>query len=446
MGTTTTTTRRGRAAVGAAGAVLLATVVACSGSDGNGGRDDGEPATTTTSPYAPGWSAVHADAANTDYSPVPGPSDLRLAWHRSLGGSINLGATADERGRVYVTTTAEGCHLYVLDAATGDTVWCSEEVDRFAVASSPLLDGEGRAFLADGEAMHAFDPDGEVLWEQPIVGVPLSAQFTPEGRVVFVTHVGVAYVLDRDTGEPLLPPVELVPGAAFDPAAGMRGCPLGTAECPSANTIAVDMATGRLFFTFWAPGAAAAGLRAMQYTEDPTPALTPLWTNDRLPGGSASSPDISPDGTRVYLNDNAGNVHAVDAATGEGIWAAPIGFVTGGSPSTSPDGVIVPAGGIGPTPVLALADEGATARELWRLDGTVSRGLTAQAAGDRAYAVVDAGGGSNDLLVLDTATGQELDRERLPGRPVFTVGTTIGPDGTVYVPSINGELYAYVEG
>jgi outer membrane protein assembly factor BamB len=439
-----TTTRR-RTARSTALAALLAAAVACTG----GGDGDAGPTvtttTTTTSPYAAGWSAVHADAANTDYSPTPGPSDLRLAWHRSLGGSINLGATVDDHGRVYVTTTAEGCHLYVLDAATGDTVWCSDEVDRFAVASSPLLDGEGRAFLADGEAMHAFGPDGEVLWERPIVGVPLSAQFTPEGRVVFVTHVGVAYVLDRDTGEPLLPPVELVPGATFDPAAGMRGCPLGTAECPSANTIAVDPATGRLFFTFWEPGAATAGLRAMEYTEDPAPALTPLWTNDRLPGGSASSPDLSPDGARVYLNDNAGSVHAVDAATGEGIWAAPIGFVTGGSPSTSPEGVIVPAGGIGPTPVLALVDEGDAARELWRLDDTVSRGLTAQAAGDRAYAVVDAGGGRDDLLVLDTTTGEELDRERLPGRPVFTVGTTIGPDGTVYVPSINGELYAYVE-
>lgn len=443
MGTTTTTRRRGPSRAAAAAVAALLAAVACSGSGGGSSDDDaGEP--TTTSPYASGWSAVHADAANTDYSPAPGPSDLRLAWHRSLGGSINLGATADDRGRVYVTTTAEGCHLYVLDATTGDTVWCSDQVDRFAVASSPLLDGEGRAFLADGEAMHAFDPDGEVLWEQPIVGVPLSAQFTPEGRVVFVTHVGVAYVLDRATGEPLLPPVELVPGATFDPATGMRGCPLGTAECPSANTIAVDMATGRLFFTFWAPGAPQAALRAMQYTEDPAPALTPLWTNDRLPGGSASSPDLSPDGSRIYLNDNAGHVHAVDAATGDGIWVAPIGYLTGGSPSTSPDGVVIPAGGIGPSPVLALVDEGASARELWRLDGTVSRGLTAQAAGDRAYAVVDAGGGRNDLLVLDSGTGEELDRERLPGRPVFTVGTTIGPDGTVYVPSINGELYAYV--
>lgn len=426
----------GRARVVLAAALLAA---ACS----SDAQSEGEGATPTTSPYAGGWSAVHADASNSDYTPIDGPADVRLSWQRSLGGSINLGATVDSDGRVYVTTSAEGCHLYVLDASSGDTIWCSEEVDRFAVASSPLLDGDGRAFLADGEAMHAFDADGTVLWETPTVGVPLSAQFTPEGRVIFVTHVGNVYVLRRDTGEPMLAPVELVPGATFDPAVGMRGCPLGTADCPSANTIAVDQATGRLFFTFWPPGAPQAGIRALQYSEDPEPSITPVWVNDSLPGGSASSPDLSPDGSRLYLNDNAGSVHALDAATGEGIWAFPIGYVTGGSPSTSPEGLVIPAGGIGLSPLLALVDEGQSAREAWRLDELTSRGLTAQAAGAKAYATVDAGQGRNDLLVLDTTTGAELDRERLPGTPLFTVGTTIGPDGTIYVPSITGELFAY---
>lgn len=60
------------------------------------------------------------------------------------------------------------------------------------------------------------------------------------------------------------------------------------------------------------------------------------------------------------------------------------------------------------------------------------------------YATVVQGRFGNDLVVLDTATGDELDREHLPGTPVFTVGTTVGPDGTVYVPAVVGELYALV--
>ncbi|MCH1932507.1 hypothetical protein L9G16_20385, partial [Shewanella sp. A25] len=44
------------------------------------------------SAYGPGWSAAHADAANTDYLAVPGARDLELAWSRRFeGGSINLG-------------------------------------------------------------------------------------------------------------------------------------------------------------------------------------------------------------------------------------------------------------------------------------------------------------------------------------------------------------------
>lgn len=395
-----------------------------------------------TSVYGPGWSAIHADAANTDYSPVRGAANVTLAWQRSFGELINVGATSDPDGRVYLTTSAGPCHLHVLDPVTGSTIWCSPEVDRFAVISSALLDRDGRLFLADGEAMHAFDRDGTLLWETPIVGVPLSAQFTPKGRLLFITHVGNVHLLQRETGDALLPTLELIPGATWDPAEGVLACARGTADCPSANTIAVDLRTGRFFFTFWAPGAAQAGLRAMRLDEGPVPALTPLWTIDTLPGGSASSPVLSADGSRLYVNDNVDSVHAIDAATGTGIWSFRIGFASGGSPSLSPEGVFMPAGG-GPSPLLALADRGPVAELLWKNDGLLNRGIATQTAGGRTYATVGLGGFVNDLVVVDSATGVELDREPLPGTTIFSVGTTVGPEGMVYVPTFNGHLFAF---
>jgi outer membrane protein assembly factor BamB len=409
------------------------------------------PGPGAASAYAPGWSAVHADGANSDYSPVEGAADVTLAWHRDFEGSvhlgplewtINLGPTIDPDGRVYLTSTVDGCHLQALDGATGETLWCSTEVDRYAVSSSTLLDRDGRLFVADGEAMHAFDADGEVLWEAPIVGVPLSAQFTPEGRLIFITHIGHVYVLDRRTGEPVLPTVELVPGATWGPAAGMAACARGTEDCPAANTLAVDPHTGRFYFTFWAPGTPQAGLRAMQYTEEPEPAITPLWVNDSLPGGSASSPDLSPDGRRVYVNDNVDSVHALDAATGDEAWSVPIGYASAGSPSTSPDGLVMPAGG-GQSPLLAVRDAGERGELAWRQEALLNRGIPTQVAGGVAYATVDRGQHRTDLVVVDTATGEELDREEVPGTSVFSVGTTIGADGTVYVPTIVGGLAAY---
>jgi outer membrane protein assembly factor BamB len=182
----------------------------------------------------------------------------------------------------------------------------------------------------------------------------------------------------------------------------------------------------------------------MQVSEDGRTTITHLWTNDPLPGGDASSPDISPDGSRIYLNDNAGNVHALGAAMGEQIWSFPIGYVTGGSPSTSPDGLILPAGGFGASPLTVLRDEGARAELAWRIDTVTNRGIATQAGGDRAYATVAAGAGRNDLVVIDTGTGAELDREPFPGTTLFSVGITVGPDATVYVPTVNGEIYAYV--
>jgi outer membrane protein assembly factor BamB len=392
--------------------------------------------------YAPTWSTIHADGRNSDYSPVPGATDLTLAWQRSFDGNLTVGATVGPDGRVYLTGATPGCQLQVLDGDTGETIWCTNAVNYFAVVSSPLIDRDGRIFVADNQAMHAFDHDGTLLWETPIVGVPLSAQFTPNGRLIFMTHIGQIYVLRRETGAPVLPVYELTPGATYDPATGISACARGTADCPAANTLGIDTDTGVFIFTYWAPGEPQAGVRAMRITEDPVPSLTPLWTNDSLPGGSASSPTISVDGARVYVNDNVDSVHALDTATGAEIWSHPIGFASGGSPSLSPDGLIMPAGG-GASPLLAIQDEGDTATELWRQPALLNRGIPTQAAGGLSYATVSVGSFQNDLVVVDTATGAELDREPIPGTSVFSVGTTVAPDGTVLVPTITGDLFAY---
>lgn len=408
---------------------------------------------TPASPYAPGWSAIHADAANSDYSSVRVAEALEVAWHRSFDGAIklgelewtiNVGPTIGPDGLLYLTTTVPGCHLQALDTETGQTAWCSAEVGLQAVISSALIDNAGTLYLADAEAMHAFDATGALVWETPIVGVPLSAQFTPRGRVVFITHVGIAYVLDPDTGEPVMPPHELVPGATWDGVGGLWDCARGLEGCPSANTIAIDHAAGRVFFTFWEPGAAQAGLRAMRLAETPSGAsLTPLWENDSLPGGSASSPTLSADGSRVYVTDNVDSIHALDAATGEVVWSCAFGAASGGSVSVSPDGVIMAAGG----DLQAIRDDGDHATLLWRWVGVVNRGIATQATGNRAYATVrstteGASQYANDLVIVDTLTGAEVQRIPLAGPTIFSIGITVGPDGTVYVPFIQGDLFA----
>ena len=66
-----------------AGLLLIASLPGCGGS-ASGERE-------ASSPYAPGWSAVHADGGNTDYSPVEGAADVALAWERHFEGSVRIG-------------------------------------------------------------------------------------------------------------------------------------------------------------------------------------------------------------------------------------------------------------------------------------------------------------------------------------------------------------------
>jgi outer membrane protein assembly factor BamB len=179
----------------------------------------------------------------------------------------------------------------------------------------------------------------------------------------------------------------------------------------------------------------------MQYVGGSAPEIRNLWANNTLPGGSASSPVLSADGRRIYVTDNVDSLHALDADTGAIVWSYPIGFASGGSASLSPEGLIMPAGG-GQSPVLAVRDAGPAGELAWRRDDLLNRGIATQAAGGRAYVTVAAEAFENDFVVIDTATGAELDREHLSGTSVFSVGTTVGPDGTVFVATIVGGLHA----
>lgn len=397
-----------------------------------------------SSAYGAGWAAVHADSANSNYAATPGPQSLHLAWERQFGGLTTLGVSTAPSGRIFLTTAAPGCHLYALDPETGKTLWCSEKIGRLAVLSGPLLDSEGRIFVPDNDAMYAFRRDGALLWRQPIDGVPLSAQFTPGGRLVFITAKGSVHILDRGTGRPVMETLMLAPDSTFDPEKDVMACAKGEAACPSANTPAVDPASGRLFFTFWSPGAAKAGVRAMTIHEGAKTRLSPLWTADILEGGSGSSPVLSADGKRVYVTDNGGRLLALEAENGAIAWQYGLGYAAGGAVSVSPDGIIMPAGG-GSAPVTAIRDGGSKPNVLWQRQDLQNRGIATQAAGGTAYVTVAASRHQTALHILNTATGHTEDSAALPGRTFFSVGTTVGPGAQVYVSTIGGHLFAFRE-
>lgn len=415
------------------------------------GSDDAEVAETGSAYPSTGWPVIHHDSRNSDASDTPGPDDVTLVFESVLAGSpIAAGATVGPEGNVYVGTgisLGSSCHLFALDGKTGEQLWCSDRVNDRAIASSPTIDRDGHVYMGDNRAMHSFTRAGKIRWSRPIEGFPISAQFAPDGHLIFITHIGRIYALRRDTGANAMEPFVLLPGVTYTPRPlDYLDCGSGSAEgtCYSANTLSIDQDTGAFYFTLTRPGESTTLLVAMRYVVGSPPRIEHLWENAALEGGSASSPNISADGSRLYVNDQANHLLALNAETGEVIWRYDLGFSPLGTPSSSSADVIIPTGGIG-AGLMAIRDAGDHGELLWKRNDLDSRGITPQRGIDRAYAVVSIAGEPIGirLLVLDTQTGATLDDELVSPVGAATVGTTMSEEGHVYVPGFLGGIWGF---
>ncbi len=430
------------------GYALLA-AAACSGDGASGGSGGIAPPYSTS-----GWGAIHADARNTDSVPFDGPADVSAAFHAVSGRIIAAAATIGPDDTVYVGvgprlggSTDAGCYLFAIDGITGAQRWCSSEVNGLAATSSPLIDTDGNLYHGDDRAMVSFTADGAVRWKTPIEGYPISAQFTPDGRVLFMTQIGRLYVLERATGALAMEPYATLPGVTYDPATSSPyDCFTGKADgtCYAANTPSIDFASGRFFFTLTDPAAPPTKLVAMRYVGGAAPRVEPLWENSTLEGGSASSPDISADGKRLYVNDAANHVLALDARTGAMIWSYDLGFSPLGSLCTAADGTIIPTGALDAA-ALALRDAGDHAELLWTSSEFGSRSIAVHAANGLAY-IVGAPPGALfglTLYVVDAASGAVLDREPIAANDAATVGSSLSRSGLLVVPALLDGLYGF---
>lgn len=403
---------------------------------------------------AGGWPGIHADARNSDTSPVTGAHSISLSWSRPIGGPVAAYASVAASGQLFLTAnTAAGCNIFSYQMKSGRMRFCNR-LGPGVIASTPIVDGATNIYVGDNGSMNSFNEHGQPRWRTPVVGTPISAQFTPDGNVLSVSQLGQINVLARQTGSKVIPSFELLGQPDYlanpnlQPALddqGLRDCFAGTANCPVANTPAIDIKTGRFVLTLWRPGAPQASLVALRYTGGENAKIALEWTADILPGGSASSPDLSADGSTVYVSDNTGKLLAVNAADGTVKWTYDLGFVPLGSASTSADGLIIPSGGKDGH-LIAIRDKGDHAELAWERKDLLQLGVPAQTAGSTGYTVVRRGTGNDAdlaMLTFDTQSGATLDEDVLPGAKGLTVGTSIGPDGEVLTPTLIGELFVF---
>ncbi len=255
---------------------------------------------------AGGWPGMHADARNSDTSPVTGSRDLSFAWSRPLGGPVANYASVAASGQIFVTArTEKGCNLFSYQMDSGRKRWCRQLAPRRRGVHTGRRRRRQRV-RRRGRRHQLVQRVRPAALAHTGVGTPLSAQFTGDGNLLFITQLGQINVVNTQNGQKVVAPYDLVPppspvdGANIDilpDDKGLRGCFFGAPDCPVANMPAIDLESGKFYFTLFAPGAPQAELVAMKYSGGDNPAITQEWSSDTLPGGSASSPDLSADGS-----------------------------------------------------------------------------------------------------------------------------------------------------
>jgi outer membrane protein assembly factor BamB len=223
-----------------------------------------------------------------------------------------------------------------------------------------------------------------------------------------------------------------------------------------ANYFSIDPHTGRMYVAATAPDdedGTVDGISELGalYCLEMVTAGGPPYTIQELyhtnfVGGSASSPALNADGTRVYLGDNLGNLIAVDASNGNKVWTVDVGTQIFGSVAVASDNDEIYASNA--KAVTKVRDDGSAGTQVWRsVLGGYTPGLGQELFNLNLATVgangvfVQSGVGSvvgTTSLPLKVGVGL-LDREtgRLryfaDGLEETVSAVSVGPDGAVYL-------------
>ncbi|MFG1625920.1 PQQ-binding-like beta-propeller repeat protein [Kribbella sp. NPDC049227] len=157
-------------------------------------------------------------------------------------------------------------------------------------------------------------------------------------------------------------------------------------------------------------------------------------------GGSVWSSPATADG-RVYVGGLDGRLHALDAATGQQLWAKPDSALTGDWTFTSPaigNGVVYL--GINRPAAEIWAFDAVTGATRWRTGASVSNiNGSPVVAGGVVYAATT----EDQVLALDAATGARIwDAKPNGGRGSGFYSSPTVAGGKVFAASLNQQVYA----
>jgi outer membrane protein assembly factor BamB len=417
-------------------------------------------------------------------------------WVAEPGTWNPTGPVFDDDGNLYFVPLRpyEDVALVSLDPTTGARRWSiPNTTGALAGSGTPLVlddpeaPGEQIVYVGLYDRAFAVRPDGSVVWDVPTgltgpTGAVFGVNYHPGAdAIVGLARDGRLYALDRRTGVSVLAAPFELPGEISPPGTPLAASPevqacaeaeldllldrgglsiqdlvdilLGNST-EVANYFSIAASTGRLWVAATAPDAedgtvdGISSLGAL-YGLDLVPAGS-SWTvseacHRSFAGGSASTPALRRDGSRVYVGDNVGNLIAIDDACNE-VWSLPVGGQIFGSVGVAADnGEIYASTG---TTIHQVIDAGASAHVAWSAALDVYDLEAGQAvfnqnlAGIGANAIAfQAGAGvpigtqrlptTTGLGLLDRGTGAV--RTFAPGLDETVAVMSTGPDGALYI-------------
>jgi outer membrane protein assembly factor BamB len=334
------------------------------------------PASTSYGMSTAGYVGIHGDLRNSDEVITATVPEFELNWVAETGFYLPEGPSVDSSNRLYMSPIepAEDVLMVSVDGDTGLRRW---QLDgrRAGQGGAPLVlaDSQGDiVYTGSYEYLTAVRPDGRVMWDvQTTLSIPEGTADAAKNHLFGINYqdatdalIGVyasgeIVVHDRATGTPLAEPFVL-PGAIAPAAPGSTVNPLLQAflnpliallfderqayydtlklvlggDSVVANYFAVVPDSRRILVAATAPdeqdgttdGISQFGaLYCLELTRRGDVAeWETAWRVD-FSGGSAATPTVSLDGTRVYTADDEGRLLAYAVSDGRQLWSVDTG-------------------------------------------------------------------------------------------------------------------------
>ena len=449
---------------------------------------------------------LHGDTMNSDEVSIAIAPVFELDWVVEKEMFFYEPPLFDRNGNLYFCPLwpGEQVLLVSINPTDGSRRWSKPGFSNgggLVVLDDPDNPGEQIIYVGTYDKAMAVKPDGTVLWEKPTGLAVLTPESDPvethcfglnyhpqADALIGVTGDGNLYVLDRNTGNQLLSTPYMLPGE-LSPEGMIVDLPLfikdkindevrplfgglsPDIEYPYdmilrillgnqikvANYHAIDINSGHIWVNGTAPdgedgkvdGVSEYGaLYRLELIKTGTSWSINENFHTSFAGGSATTPAVLADGSRIYIGDNGGKLITIDASNGSVLWEIEIGSQIVGSIAVASDKSELYVST--KLDIFKVVDKGAAGEIIWQSNlapydvssrpNQKNMNMQLSTIGANGIAIQAGAGYQYDKYPLPLKVGVGLLDKETGDLRYFTDGIEesiaciqVGPDGFIYI-------------